>query len=386
MELWGPAPFIDANFPFSRELGSLSPIGWTQLSKSQSALGLEPRPGSARRAGGGAQAGEGGATPGEGRARPAGRPGGGAAAGTCGSQVLRPAALPRAPAHCACSLAARGCSPGGGYEPAPQRRRLRCCDGDVRGPRRDGADPGGAAFFNRDRGLLGSTGGGGGGGRAGREVSSRRPAVPARDPRDPLRVPSPRPSWERPALRPVPARGSGPSRPLWVGAGAGPLKVGGDGRRARSGCGPRCPPRLGPDPRGSPEPPAALRPLPVLAPCSLPRRAPHPRRLLRGRRGAPASPPSSGRPPGRLFARRRLPSPLPCHSSLGSLCPFHSFGSCLPRLALASDRVLLQHHSAQDFIFGGPGAPNPSLCLDLTASPSDGPSLSPASLHPDPNP
>lgn len=311
----GPAPFIDANFPFSREFGSLSPIGWTQLSKSQSALGLEPRPGSAPRAGGGAQAWEGGASPGEGRARPAGRPGGGAVAGTCGSQVARPAALPRAPAHCACSLAARGSSPGGGYEPAPQRRRLRCCDGDVRGPRRDGADPGGAASFHRDRGLLGSTGGG----RAGREVSARRPAVPGRDPRDPLRVPSPRPGGERPPLRPVLARGSGPSRPLRVGAGAGPLKVGGDGRRARSGCGaalpaaPRARPSRGPRAPGRSSPPARPR---VLLPA-----APRP--------SSPAAPPWEAgcpwvpsllwAPPGRLFARRRFPSPLPL-SFLPWLC------------------------------------------------------------------
>ena len=36
------------------------------------------------------------------------------------------------------------------------------CDGDVRGPRRDGADPGGAAFFQRDHGLLCPPGGRGG--------------------------------------------------------------------------------------------------------------------------------------------------------------------------------------------------------------------------------
>ncbi|XP_024610314.1 uncharacterized protein LOC112405928, partial [Neophocaena asiaeorientalis asiaeorientalis] len=75
---------------------------------------------------------------------------------------------PSGPGDCACSLAALGRSSGGVDEPAPQRRRLRCYDGEVRGPRRDGADPGGAAFLQRHHGLLRPTGGGGG--RAGREV------------------------------------------------------------------------------------------------------------------------------------------------------------------------------------------------------------------------
>lgn len=242
---------------------------------------------------------------------------------------------------------------------------MRCCDDDVRGPRRDGADPGGAAFFHRDRELHGSTGGGGGSGRAGREVSFRRPAVPARDPRDPVRVPSPRPGRERPPLRPVPARGFGPTRPLRVEAGAGPLKVGGDGRRARSGCGaalpaaPRARPSRGPRAPGRSSPPARPRAV------SLPRRAPHPQRPLRERRGAPGSPPFSGRSwAGSSPAAGSLLRSL-CHSSLRSLCSARFPPSVLrlPRLALASDRVLLQHHSAQDFIFGGPGAPNPSSLL-----------------------
>ncbi|KAJ8776929.1 hypothetical protein J1605_014947 [Eschrichtius robustus] len=75
---------------------------------------------------------------------------------------------PSGPGDCACSLAALGRSSGGVDEPAPPRRRLRGYDGDVRGPRRDGADPGGAAFLQRHHGLLRPTGGGGG--RAGREV------------------------------------------------------------------------------------------------------------------------------------------------------------------------------------------------------------------------
>lgn len=148
--------------------------------------------------------------------------------------------LPRDWGECACSRAALGqsrsggdgCCGGGG-----------CCDGDVRGPRRDGANLGRAVFFQWENELLRPTGGGGG--RTRREVSPCFPRLPwLPTPTTPPSVPvSHGPGRKRPPSRlPLVCSSPSPAAP-GQSPGPGPLKVGGDGgaERAQGGEGPRPP-------------------------------------------------------------------------------------------------------------------------------------------------